>query len=108
RESSRKPATPGRLQRLQSEIGERDHRGDGSATAKGAGSRGRLKATGDWKVARTRRQECLRHAAQAFQPAGSGNFPVPGWSANEKYFSSPAKRLKRCPPCNEQFYPLCS
>ena len=32
---------------------------------------------GDWKVAGTRRQECLRHVAQAFQPAGSGDFPVP-------------------------------
>ena len=36
-----------------------------------------LKETGDWKVARTRRQECLRYVAQAFQPAGSGDFPVP-------------------------------
>jgi hypothetical protein len=32
--------------------------------------------TGDWKVPGTRRQECLRHVAQAFQPAGSGDFPV--------------------------------
>ena len=30
---------------------------------------------GDWKVPKTRRQECLRHVAQAFQPAGSGIFP---------------------------------
>jgi hypothetical protein len=49
-------------------------------------------APGDWKVARTRGQECPRHVAQAFppsrrakaplrrdggQPAGSGDFPVP-------------------------------
>jgi len=33
--------------------------------------------TGDWKVARTRRQECLRYVAQAFQPAGSGDILVP-------------------------------
>src|SRR6185437_41649 len=35
--------------------------------------------TDDRKVARTRRQECLRYryVAQAFPPAGSGNFPVP-------------------------------
>jgi len=30
---------------------------------------------GDWKVPKTRRQECLRHVAQAFQPAGFGIFP---------------------------------
>ena len=30
---------------------------------------------GDRKVPKTRRQECLRHVAQAFQPAGSGIFP---------------------------------
>src|SRR6185369_27822 len=36
--------------------------------------------TGGWKVARTRRQECLRYVAQAFQPAGCGNFPVPGFN----------------------------
>jgi hypothetical protein len=32
--------------------------------------------TGDWKVPRTRRQECLRYVAQAFQPASSGDLPV--------------------------------
>ena len=32
--------------------------------------------TGDRKVPRTRGQECPRYVAQAFQPAGSGDFPV--------------------------------
>jgi len=36
-----------------------------------------LGAPGDWKVAQTRGQECPRYVAQAFQPAGSGDFPVP-------------------------------
>jgi hypothetical protein len=31
---------------------------------------------GDWKVPSTRRQECLRHMAQAVVPAGSGGFPT--------------------------------
>src|SRR5208283_3052738 len=35
-----------------------------------------LGASGDWKVAKTRGQECPRYVAQAFQPAGSGDFPV--------------------------------
>ena len=38
-------------------------------------------APGDWKVARTRRQECRRYVAQAFQPAGSGDFPVPSFES---------------------------
>ena len=32
--------------------------------------------TGDKNVPGTRRQDCLRYVAQAFQPAGSGDFPV--------------------------------
>ncbi|HZV33228.1 MAG TPA: hypothetical protein VFB72_01525 [Verrucomicrobiae bacterium] len=32
---------------------------------------------GDWKVARTRRLESLRHVAQTFLSAGCGDFPVP-------------------------------
>src|ERR1700722_7174290 len=37
-------------------------------------------STGDWKVSGTRRQECRRYVAQAFQPAGSGDFSVAGAS----------------------------
>jgi len=37
----------------------------------------RKAGTGDWKVAGTRRQEYLRYSmALAFEPWGSGNFPV--------------------------------
>ena len=47
----------------------------------GDGLKGRILTlflTGDWKVPSTRRQECRRYVAQAFQPAGSGDFPVAG------------------------------
>jgi len=39
---------------------------------------------GGWKAAGTRRQECPRYVAQVFQPAGSGNFPVPGSGFHEE------------------------
>jgi hypothetical protein len=35
-----------------------------------------MNGSGDWKVPVTRRQECLRYVAQAFQPASAGDFPV--------------------------------
>jgi len=41
-----------------------------------AGCIWKLSLTGDRKVPRTRRQACRRHVARAFQPAGSGDFPV--------------------------------
>jgi hypothetical protein len=40
-----------------------------------------LSLTGDRKVPGTRRQECRRYVAQAFQPAGLGDFPVAGLPA---------------------------
>jgi hypothetical protein len=35
-----------------------------------------LLPSGDWKVPATRRLESLRHVAQTFLSAGSGDFPV--------------------------------
>jgi hypothetical protein len=42
-------------------------------------------ATGDWKVARTRRQECPRYVAQAFQSRHGGILAT---------FQSPVARRK--------------
>jgi hypothetical protein len=52
---------------------------------------------GDWKVPGTRRQECLRYVARAFQPAGSGDSPVAG-RASFPSFPSVKKNSFRLPP----------
>ena len=50
--------------------------------------------TGDWKVPGTRTLESVRYVAQAFQPAGSGDFPV-ACSCLQDAFENSAEILRR-------------
>ena len=61
--------------------------------------------TGDWKVARTRRQECLRYVAQAFLSAGSGDILVTS-SENSGRTHSYSHPLDLLSPENARFFPL--
>jgi hypothetical protein len=56
-----------------------------------------LSLPGDWKVPRTRRQECRRYVAQAFQPAGPGDFPVACASAIHPHYQ---EQSQDAPPVN--------
>ena len=51
-------------------------------------------STGDWKVSGTRRQECRRYVAQAFQPAGSGDFSVAGASPQPAHTIKTSARMR--------------
>ena len=66
-----------------------------------------MEGTGDWKVPGTRGQECPRYVAQAFQPAGSGDFPVarPSPALNHTQFRTNPFRLAK-PLCRGKIMPL--
>ena len=53
--------------------------------------------TGDWKVPGTRTLESVRYVAQAFQPAGSGDFPVACSCLQPNAFTNSVKMRRSSP-----------
>ena len=77
-EGARAPTPPRMPARRPSDraLGGRDASGKETRMGVIKSGWGLMLKTGDKNVPGTRRQECLRYVAQAFQPAGSGDFPV--------------------------------